>query len=141
CVTGNPIFPIGNGFFKSPYWPTHGGWDDRWGPQTFWQTMIWPVLIYFKPERHSELAVYSGRLSLGFLVALLGLLIAWRSEQVCKICIILVVSSLLWSIYGLGYGRYGLYQEAFAGVAIVVVAATLWQRTKPNLLLSRGVAV
>ena len=140
-VTGNPLFPIANSFFKSPYWPTHGGWDDRWGPHTLWETILWPVLIYFKPERYSELAVYSGRLSLGFVVALLGLLIAWRRERVWKICFILGASSLLWSVSGLGYSRYGLYQEIFAGVTIVVVAATLWQMTASKLLISRVVAV
>ncbi len=64
-VTGNPIFPAANAFFKSVYWPTHGGWDNRFGPHTLWETIVWPVLIWFKPERHSELGVYSGRLSSG----------------------------------------------------------------------------
>jgi hypothetical protein len=140
-VTGNPLFPIANVFFKSPYWPTHGGWDNRWGPHTFWETILWPVLIYFKPERHSELAVYSGRLSLGFVVAVICLLIFWRRKRVWKICFVLIVSSLLWSVSGLGYSRYGLYQETFAGIAVVVVAATLWQKNSSKFLIRRLAAV
>jgi hypothetical protein len=128
-LTGNPVFPIANVFFKSPYWPTHGGWDNRWGPQTFWETILWPVLIWFKPERHTELAVYSGRLSLGFIVALIGLLLGWRRERVWTICFLLVTSSLLWSAAGLGYSRYGLYQEIFAGVAIIAAASALVQKS------------
>ncbi len=124
-VTGNPIFPVANGFFKSPYWPTHGGWDDRWGPQTLWETIVWPILIWFRPERHSELAVYSGRLSFAYVVALLAMPFVWRNERARIICIILLTSSLLWSATAMGYGRYGLYQEVLAGVAVVAVAAVL----------------
>ena len=25
-LTANPVFPLGNTFFKSAYWPTDGGW-------------------------------------------------------------------------------------------------------------------
>lgn len=140
-LTGNPLFPIANVFFKSPYWPTHGGWDNRWGPQTFWETTVWPVLIWFKPERHSELAVYSGRLSLGFIVALAGVVFAWRRERVVRtICFVLVASSLLWSAAGLGYSRYGLYQEIFAGVAIIAVASALVQRSASKLSVGAVVA-
>lgn len=139
-LTGNPFFPIANVFFKSPYWPTHGGWDNRWGPQTFWETIFWPVLIWFKPERHSELAVYSGRLSLGFIAALIGLLFAWRRERVWTICFVLVASSLLWSAAGLGYSRYGLYQEIFAGVAVIGLASALVQASAARLSVRTVVA-
>lgn len=124
-LTGNPVFPIANVFFRSPYWPTHGGWDARWGPHNFWETLIWPVLSWFKPERHSELAVYSGRLALGFIVALVGLVLAWRNLTVRTLCFLSLASSLLWSAAGMGYSRYGLYQEMLAGITAFAVAATL----------------
>ena len=79
--TGNPIFPAANTFFKSPYWPTHGGWDTRFGPLKLWETVLWPVLIWFEPERQSELGVYSGRLSIGFVIAVVGLLFVWRNRR------------------------------------------------------------
>jgi len=140
-LTGNPVFPIANVFFDSPYWPTHGGWDNRWGPQTFWETILWPVLIWFKPERHTELAVYSGRLSLGFIVALIGLLFAWRRQRVWTICFLLVTSSLLWSAAGLGYSRYGLYHEIFAGVAIIAAASALVQKSSKLSVTTVAAAV
>jgi hypothetical protein len=124
-VTGNPIFPVANSFFGSPYWPTDGGWDNRWGPQTPWETIAWPVLAWFNPERHSELAVYSGRLSLGYLIALAGLVLVWRNERARLLCIVLLSSSLLWSLTAIGYSRYGLYQEMLAGITILAVVATL----------------
>jgi hypothetical protein len=127
-LTGNPIFPIANVFFKSAYWPTHGGWDDRWGPHSFWETIAWPILIWFKPERHSELAVYSGRLSFGFIVAIAGLLLVWSNERARMLCIILISTSLLWSATAMGYARYGLYEDVLAGIAVLAVAITLTQK-------------
>lgn len=124
-LTGNPTFPIANVFFKSLYWPTHGGWDDRWGPQTFRETILWPLLIWFKPERVSELAVYSGRLTIGFVVALIGLVLVWRNTQARTLCFVLLTSTILWSAAGLGYSRYGLYQELLAGVTVLAVAAVI----------------
>lgn len=124
-LTGNPVFPVANGFFQSNFWPTHGGWDDRWGPQTFWQTLAWPVLAWFRPERHSELGVYSGRLSLAFVVALIFLPLVWRHAQVRSLCILLVTSALLWAVGGMGYSRYGLFEDVLGGVTLCVVVAVL----------------
>ena len=127
-VTGNPIFPIANRFFDSPYWPTHGGWDYRWGPQNFWETLVWPILIWFKPERHSELGLYSGRLSLAFVVAIAGLVLAWRNTRARTLCFLLISSALLWSAACTGYSRYGLSQEMLAGITIIAIAETLTEK-------------
>ena len=142
-LTGNPLFPIGNVLFKSPYWPTHGGWDNRWGPVGFWQTIFWPVLAAFHPERHSELAVYSGRLAIGVIAAIFGIFILRKNEYVRQLCLLLLGSCLLWSIAAIGYGWYGLYDELLAGLVVVVVAGALvndrahlkWMRI-PALVLS-----
>lgn len=124
-LTGNPLFPLANSFFKSPYWPTGGGWDARWGPTNFWETLVWPVLAVFEPERHSELAVYSGRLSIGFVVALFGLFFCRRDTQSRVLCLLVVAGCLVWSAAGMGYSRYGLYLEMLSGVTIVAVACVL----------------
>ena len=124
-LTGNPIFPIANGLFQSAFWPTHGSWDDRWGPQTFGQTLVWPVLAWFRPERHSELGVYSGRLSLAFVVALIVLPFLWRHAQVRLLCLLLITSALLWAIGGMGYSRYGLFEDVLGGVVLCAVIAVM----------------
>jgi hypothetical protein len=122
-LTRNPIFPIANSVFQSPFWPIHSGWDDRWGPQTFWQTLAWPVLAWFRPERYSELGVYSGRLSLGFVVALIVLPVLWRHTQIRWLCILVIMSALLWTVGGMGYSRYGLFADVLGGILLCAVVA------------------
>jgi hypothetical protein len=128
-LTGNPFLPLANGYFKSPYWPTNGGWDSRWGPFGFWETLGWPVLSALEPARHSELAVYSGRLALGFVVALAGLAFTWRDARARLLCVLLILGCLLWSAGGMGYSRYGLYLELLAGAVVVAVASILARAT------------
>ena len=140
-LTGNPVFPIANSFFKSPYWPIHGGWDARWGPQGLWETVAWPVLAVFKPERHSELALYSGRLSLAFIVAVIGLLVLKRDAVARMLCFIVVTSSLLWSATSLGYSRYGFYQEVLGGITTVAIAALLLRDSMRLVSWRGGVAI
>ena len=128
-LTHNPVFPVANTFFQSAFWPTHKGWDDRWGPIGFWETIAWPVIVWFKPERHSELGVYSGRLSLGFLVAIAAIVLAWRNERLRTMCIVLLASSFLWGVAAMGYARYGLLQDALSGIILFAVVATLIAKT------------
>ena len=124
-LTANPVFPLANRFFLSAYWPTDGGWDARWGPKGLWETLAWPVLATFEPARHSELSVYSGRITLGFVVALLGLALRRRDRRVRAVCLLLVVGCFAWSAGGMGYSRYGLYLEVLAGVCVFAVAGSL----------------
>lgn len=125
CLTGNPLFPIANKLFRSPFWPTGGGWDARWGPAGFFETLAWPALVSFEPERHSELAVYSGRLTLGFAAALVGLALAHRDARARLLSAVLLACSLLWAAGGMGYSRYGLYLEVLAGAVLVALASVL----------------
>jgi hypothetical protein len=130
-LTGNPFFPLANGFFKSPYWPTNGGWDERWGPKGLWETLAWPVLATLEPARHSELAVYSGRITVGFVVALCGLVLGWRDARLRTLCLVLITGCLLWSAGGMGYSRYGLYLELLSGAVVVAVASSLLKTARP----------
>ncbi|MBV9927093.1 MAG: hypothetical protein JOZ96_18890 [Acidobacteria bacterium] len=135
-LTSNPVFPLANRFFLSAYWPTDGGWDARWGPKGLWEILAWPVLASFEPARHSELGVYSGRITLGLFVALLGLALSWRDRRVRAVCLLFVVGCFAWSAGGMGYSRYGLYLEVLAGVCVVAVAASslrvMWSDFKPS---------
>lgn len=145
-LTGNPVFPVANGYFKSPYWPTSGGWDNRWGPQTFTEIITWPVLIWFKPDRLSELAVYSGRLSLACIVALGCLVLVWRNERARLLVIVLLSSAILWSAVALGYSRYGLYEELLAGIVVVTITAIIsrgesWARPSWRVALASIICI
>jgi hypothetical protein len=129
-LTGNPLFPLANATFKSPFWPTGGGWDDRWGPHGLWETLAWPALAWLEPARHSELNVYSGRVGLGFAAALCGLLLARRDTRLRTLCLVLLTGCLAWGAAGMGYSRYGLYLELLSGLTVVALASSL---LKPRL--------
>ena len=125
-LTGSPVFPIYNGYFRSPFYPPSNGWDGRWGGFGAREILPWPVLIFFEPERTAELGVYSGRLSVAFVAALVCLLLARRAgARVRALSFVVVTGSLLWSLT-MGYIRYGLYLEVLAAVLLVAVAAGLF---------------
>jgi len=126
--TGNPVFPVFNGIFKSVYWPAHSILDPRWGPFDLWENLVWPILISFKPERLSELAVYSGRISLGFVVAIIGFVLLRRDRRLRDLALLLVGASLIWSA-STGYIRYGLYVEVMATIVVLGLAAQLVRQT------------
>jgi hypothetical protein len=130
--TSSPVFPLYNKLFASPYWPLINMGDGRWGPQNTYQILVWPLISFFKPERLSELGIYSGRLFLAFFVAITGLLIIKNDERLRWLCFITVLTSILWSATS-GYIRYGLYIEALGGVAVIGLAVHLTRRlSKPT---------
>jgi hypothetical protein len=132
---GSPVFPILNGVFKSPYWPANSGWDVRWGPVGFWETLWWPVQILLKPERLSELSVYSGRLSLGFIGALLALALAWRDVTLRRLSFLTLGGMVLWSAAS-GYIRYALFLELLAGaLLLMLVVSAMTKKWQPGLAL------
>lgn len=126
--TNSPVFPLYNKVFASPYWPLINIADGRWGPQDSYQLLMWPIISFFKPERLSELGVYSGRLLMAFLAALAGLLIIRNDLRLRWLCFITLLSSILWSATS-GYVRYGLYIEALGGVVVIGVAVHLIQHS------------
>ena len=124
----SPVFPLYNGVFKSPYWAPINFYDGRWGPKGILETIAWPVLAVFNPERVNELNIYSGRMSLGCVVAVVALILARQDRQVAISSGLLLLSSLLWS-FGTGYTRYGLYLDLLGGVLIVCVVSRIVTRS------------
>ena len=128
--TGSPVFPMVNGLFQSPYWPANNNWDNRWGAFGFWQVLAWPVRMLWQPERLSELSVYSGRLPLGAVGALVALVLAWRDKHLRGLCFITLAGLLLWSAAS-GYVRYAIFLELTAGAVLLVLVVNLrmkkWQ--------------
>ena len=137
--TGSPVFPIYNGYFRSPLYLPSNGWDSRWGGFGAREILAWPVLIFFEPQRTAELGVYSGRLTLAFVVALACLLFARRADARTRtLAFVIVTGTLLWSLT-MGYIRYGLYLEVLSGVLLVAVASqlfgtTTWKKTLAALV-------
>jgi hypothetical protein len=137
-LTGNPTFPIYNAVFHSPLYPPTNGWDGRWGGFGAREILTWPVLIFFEPQRTAELAVYSGRLSFAFIVALICVLVARRLDpRMRAISFIIVASSFFWSLT-MGYIRYALYLEVLSGVLLLSLAAHLFA-LRGSRLIAPGV--
>jgi hypothetical protein len=126
---GSPVFPLLNGVFKSPYWPPNSGWDQRWGPFGFWEVLIWPVKMFFNPERLSELLIYSGRMSLGFVACFVAWIVGWGDPQLRRLSFLTLAGLLLWSL-GTGYIRYALVLELLAGVVLVTLALEAMKRPR-----------
>lgn len=118
----SPVFPFYNKLFRSPYWPARNGHDPRWGPEGFREILTWPVQTVFKPSRLSELGVYTGRISFGFIAAALCLLLVRKHQPLRLLSLIFIVGSLLWSA-GTGYIRYGLYLEITGGLILLCLSA------------------
>ena len=133
--TGSPVFPGYNDIFQSPLYPPRSGWDGRWGGLGPWEIAGWPLLMSFEPGRLSELGVYSGRISAGFVAAVVGGLMFRKRARFRTLSVVFVTASLLWSLT-MGYVRYALYLEVLAGVLLVRLAALLaesFARDSPRL--------
>jgi hypothetical protein len=126
-LTGNPVFPLYNGIFKSPFWPQGAVLDPRWGPWGVYEVVVWPVLMFFRPYRLSEFTLYSGRLSIGYLLAVVCLVIAGRDRTIRGLSIITLLGGLLWSA-GTGYIRYALFLELTSGILLVWLVRYVWRK-------------
>lgn len=138
-VTSNPVFPLYNRIFKSPFWPGENAFDGRWGARGVWQTVFWPFEILLRQDRLTELNVYSGRMSLG-LCALFLLLLFGRDQRIRRLGFIMFASAFLWSL-GSGYIRYGLFLEVLGGISLVMLIAYLWRSSLMAPVLRRGLSV
>jgi hypothetical protein len=142
-LTGNPVFPLYNGLFKSPFWTKGALFDPRWGPYGMAETIAWPIVMWFRPQRLSEYPFYSGRLSIGFVVAALLMLFAWRNRAVWQIAFITLFGAIVWSATS-GYIRYALYLEVTSGILIIWLLAHFWSKLRDSkvwLLPLTGLAV
>ena len=126
-LTGSPVFPFFNGIFHSPYWPEGKFFDPRWGPYGLRETLLWPILIFFKPERMSEIAVYSGRISIGFILAAICFIFVRSKLSIRELSFITLLGAFLWSA-GTGYSRYAIYLELTGGVILVWFVAYVWKQ-------------
>src|ERR1051326_1888369 len=126
-LTGSPVFPFYNGIFHSPYWPEGKFFDPRWGPYGLRETLLWPILVFFKPERMSELAVYSGRISIGYVLAAICFIFVRSTLSIRQLSFITLTGALLWSA-GTGYARYGMYLELTSGIVLVWFVAYAWRQ-------------
>lgn len=125
-VTSSPLFPYHNALFKSPYWTLDSPYDGRFGPESSWAALLWPVISLATPERLWEPATCSGRIALGVVACLFGLLVVrgvprWRTWTA-----LYLMCAMLWSFAVGGNLRYAMFLEAVAGLLTVMLVAHLW---------------
>ena len=130
-LTGNPILPLYNAWFRSPALDAINVIDPRWHAGLDWNL---PWLITFETSRYGEIIAGGA----GFvLVALSGsLLLAWRDHKTRAIALVGLVITLL-PFLQLQYLRYAqpglmLLLPAMVGA----VAATIQRRAAIALLVS-----
>lgn len=135
--TGNPTFFMLNKFFKSPYFPIENFKDTRWGPTNILETISWPFIALFHPEKLSELQVYSGRLPLGLITTLIGIPFLltkkwYQNKGLLELIIFFLTSLLIW-IITTGYIRYALPLEIIAGVITILIIHELLINNRKTL--------
>jgi hypothetical protein len=142
-LTGNPVFPLYNNFFQSPFAQFTSFRDIRWGPMSLDEVFVWPVKA-IRGERVGELPSFLLRTALGYAlgwVTLALMLMRRRSSVLGLLAIIMVVGSFLWS-YTTGYLRYGAFLEPLGGLLVLAVVAQFldgWRCFGRGLRLSRAV--
>ena len=135
--TGNPVFPVYNWIFQSPYWPVQDPRTERWGPivddprfknMRAWEILLWPVLHPFRVENTAgDLGPHWGRVSLGYLGAIACLLWRGADRRVRRVAFVVLAGSILWSAAS-GMLRYAMYVETAGGLVVLYLVAALWRR-------------
>ncbi len=127
--TGSPVFPLYNSLIRSSLWSNVSPYDGRWGPRDTRETLLWPLMSAWRPGRLSELGLYSGRLTIGFVATVLGLLLPQIGKRTRLIALAVLLGSLMWSVTS-GYVRYALFVEIADGVLVFALARYVWDRTR-----------
>lgn len=131
--TGNPVAPLYNTIFHSPYYAFTNFKDGRWGPKGLIEVILWPIIANFYPERISELSHYSGRIGLGLMALIISLISRKKTVDLKFLSFFFLLSSLLWSL-NTGYIRYGIFLDILAGIIITIVLQTLFSLIRQKSL-------
>ena len=128
--TGNPVFPFYNSIFHSKYLLDENWIETFYGPKSFKERLLWPLYIIRYPRRSYDSYYYYGRISFGYLIALIYLLLdlykmIFKKEKlnnISKFNILFILLCLIWSNFMMGYIRYALVLEVLSGIIMVIVA-------------------
>lgn len=126
--TGNPIFPLYNSIFRSPYFAYVSFQNHNFGPRNITEVLFWPIISAVQKGRLGELEkyFYDYKLSLSFAIAVIfttSLLMKTNKVKevwLINISIFYFLSYYLWA-YAFGYSRYGSMFEILAGIMLMVL--------------------
>lgn len=139
-ATGSPVFPYYNKLFRSDLWLATNISDPINGPKNLLETILWPLWVYVYPERGSEFsgggAPYTGRITLGFVISLVGLMSPWVKGSVKQLSAVMLGAAILWS-FSTGNLRYGIFLEVLGGVVIISTLASLFKHYSTMMSVNR----
>jgi len=107
-VTGNPLFGLFNGFFKSPLYEIANFKDVRWGPNSIIETVVWPIIGQFtKRFDETVVPIYTGIFFSPFFILayIVPLTMLFIKKKIHYLFYFLCV--FLWG-YMSGYSRYAV---------------------------------
>jgi hypothetical protein len=74
--TGSPLFPYYNMIFKSEYFAEENWIDERYGPKSIIQFLIWPIYIIINPTKAYEVGSTDLAFASGYIIVIAYLLFA-----------------------------------------------------------------
>ena len=136
--TGNPIFPFYNTIFKSKYYPERNWMDERFGPKTFKELLIWPLKMLVNKMRASDTNVIEPMWAYGYFASIfyLGMFtlkkILKKKIDMNKFIIVILtfVSYLVWAKFVLGYTRYALFLLILSSILFVMFICDAYKYKK-----------
>lgn len=121
-LTGNPVLPVFNDIFHSPYFAQVNFHDSRWDSGFHWD-IIWRLV--FHPMDYAE-----GGTPILLLIALAGSLLVAVARPASRPLALVAIATLLLPLYEIQYSRY-----AIPSLALLVPAVLCGV---PSSVLSRG---
>ncbi|HEY7992395.1 MAG TPA: hypothetical protein VID77_13480 [Stellaceae bacterium] len=137
----DPIFPMYNNIFHSPFAPLAVTFDRRWAAHGWFEWLFYPFVLLADPFRGSEFALRDSRLAALLLAVPIGLVVlvatrgrtfgAERAARRRFLLFLLIGLGLAYSLWLIifAYQRYALALEMMAPLVCALVAAELpWPR-------------
>lgn len=134
-ATGNPVFPLANGIFASPFAPTENFMDARWRHAIEWDTV--PAL-FFDTARYLETG--SGALGIAAL-ALCGAAVLAIARRMLAIPLLLTAALIVLPFGLVQYARYVLPGIVCFGLVASVAAARVLSPTLASMAFAACVSV
>lgn len=145
--TGNPVFPFYNTIFESQFFGNRNWLDTRFGPSRKIESLVWPIVIMFHPERCCDIGIVEPVWCLGYLISIIYLIkyVYYKFIKKIKIddtrlafFITTILAYICWAAFQLGYSRYGLIVLILGAIATSVFIYDIIKQKK-NIIIGFAV--
>ena len=134
-ITGNPIFPFYNAYFKSKYFASWSFAEEQFGGRNLWERLWWGIYSIFNPPRLGQVHDLFNDYKINFYfvvaVTLIIVFIIKKKQKYLEMKFVLLFLILFecWSLI-FGYIRYGLVLEFLGGLAVMILFVELKGKIK-----------